>query len=58
MVLSLPGTRPGLYSVGLAATFVILFIINAAVFLPARGGVAGSVGRHRATLGGERGQVE
>ena len=37
MVLSLPGTRLGWYSVGLAATFVLLFIVNAAVFLPAPG---------------------
>jgi hypothetical protein len=37
MVFSLPGTRLGWYSVGLAATFVILFVINSAVFLPAPG---------------------
>ena len=37
MVFSLPGTRLGWYSVGLAATFLVLFIINAAVFLPAPG---------------------
>ncbi|HET7270445.1 MAG TPA: hypothetical protein VFI90_05095 [Rubrobacter sp.] len=40
MVLSLPGTRLGWYSVGLAATFVVLFIVNAAVLLPAPGVVA------------------
>ena len=34
---SLPSTRLGWYSVGLAAAFVVLFIVNAAVFLPAPG---------------------
>lgn len=34
-VLSLPKTRLGWWSVGLAATFVALFIINATVFMPA-----------------------
>jgi hypothetical protein len=34
---SLPSTRLGWWSVGLAAAFVILFIINAAVFLPSPG---------------------
>jgi hypothetical protein len=37
MVFSLPGTRLGWYSVGLAAAFVVLFIVNAAVLLPAPG---------------------
>ena len=37
---SLPSTRLGWYSVGLTAAFVILFIINTAVFLPAPGVVA------------------
>ena len=37
MVFSLPGTRLGWYSVGLAAAFVALFIVNAAVLLPAPG---------------------
>lgn len=37
MVFSLPGTRLGWYSVGLAAGFVVLFIVNAAVLLPAPG---------------------
>ena len=37
MGFSLPGTRLGWFSVGLAATFVVLFIINTAVFLPAPG---------------------
>ena len=37
MGFSLPSTRLGWYSVGLAATFVILFMINAAVLLPAPG---------------------
>ena len=40
MGFSLPSTRLGWYSVGLAATFVVLFMINAAVFLPAPGVVA------------------
>ena len=40
MVSSLPSTRLGWYSVGLTAAFVILFIINTAVFLPAPGVVA------------------
>ena len=40
MVFSLPGTRLGWYSVGLAAAFVVLLIINAAVFLPEPGVVA------------------
>jgi hypothetical protein len=34
---SRPSTRLGWYSVGLAAAFVVLFIINAAVLLPAPG---------------------
>lgn len=34
-VVSLPKTRLGWYSVGLAAAFVVLFKVNAAVFLPA-----------------------
>jgi hypothetical protein len=33
-VLSMPRTRLGRWSVGLAATFLILFIINQAVFIP------------------------
>jgi len=37
MIFSLPGTRLGWYSVGLAAAFVGLFIVNAAVLLPAPG---------------------
>lgn len=37
MVFSRPSTRLGWWSVGLAATFVILFMVNAAVFLPAPG---------------------
>ena len=37
MAFSLPSTRLGWYSVGLAAMFVVLFMINAAVFLPAPG---------------------
>jgi hypothetical protein len=40
MGFSLPSTRLGWYSVGLAATFVVLFMINAAVLLPAPGVVA------------------
>ena len=40
MVFSLPGTRLGWYSVGLAAAFVVLFMVNATVFLPAPGVVA------------------
>jgi hypothetical protein len=36
---SRPSTRLGWYSVGLAAAFVVLFIINAALFLPAPGAV-------------------
>jgi hypothetical protein len=40
IVLSLPRTRLGWYSVGLEATFVVLFIFNLAVFLPAPGVVA------------------
>jgi hypothetical protein len=32
-----PSTRLGWWSVGLAAAFVLLFFINAAVFLPAPG---------------------
>jgi hypothetical protein len=34
---TLPSTRLGWYSVDLTAAFVILFIINAAIFLPAPG---------------------
>jgi heme/copper-type cytochrome/quinol oxidase subunit 3 len=37
MVLSRPSTRLGWWSVGLAAAFVMLFVINAAVLLPAPG---------------------
>ena len=37
MVLSRPSTRLGWWSVVLATAFVILFIINASVFLPALG---------------------
>lgn len=37
MGFSLPSTRLGWYSVGLAVTFVVLFMINAAVLLPAPG---------------------
>jgi hypothetical protein len=37
MGFSLPSTRLGWYSIGLAATFVVLFMINAAVLLPAPG---------------------
>lgn len=33
MAFSFPSTRLGWYSVGLAATFVLLFIINATVFM-------------------------
>ncbi|MBI2976565.1 MAG: hypothetical protein HYY33_06400, partial [Chloroflexi bacterium] len=33
-ILGWPGTRLGWWSVGLAATFVVLFIINATVFMP------------------------
>ena len=40
MVFSLPGTRLGWYSVGLAAAFVVLFMVNAAVLLPAAGVLA------------------
>ena len=36
-LLSLPKTHLGWFSVGLAATFVVLFTVNAAVFLPAPG---------------------
>ena len=32
-ILSWPGTRAGWWSVGLAATFVVLMIINGAVFM-------------------------
>ena len=37
IVLSRPSTRLGWWSVGLAASCVMLFIINAAMFLPAPG---------------------
>ena len=37
MVSSLPSTQLGWWSVGLAAAFVVLLIINAAVFLPSPG---------------------
>jgi hypothetical protein len=37
VVLSLPSTRLGWWSVGLSSSFVILFILNAAVLLPAAG---------------------
>ena len=36
-ILSPPTTRLGWYSVGLAAAFVVLFVVNAAVLLPAPG---------------------
>jgi hypothetical protein len=35
--LSLPNTKLGWWSVGLSASFLILFIVNAAVLLPAPG---------------------
>jgi hypothetical protein len=38
--LSQPSTRLGWWSVGLASAFVVLFIINASVLLPAPGVVA------------------
>lgn len=37
VLLSLPSTRLGWWSVGLAAAFVVVFVINAAVLLPAAG---------------------
>ena len=37
MFLSLPSTRLGWWSVGLTSSFVIMFIINASVLLPAPG---------------------
>jgi hypothetical protein len=37
---SLPKTHFGWFSVGLAAAFVVLFMVNATVFLPAPGVVA------------------
>jgi hypothetical protein len=39
IVLSRPSTRLGWWLVGLAAAFVMLFVINAALFLPAPGAV-------------------
>lgn len=33
-ILGWPGTRLGWWSVGLAATFVVLYILNATVFMP------------------------
>jgi len=35
-----PGTRPGWWAVGLAAAFVVMFMINSTVFMPAYQGAA------------------
>ena len=37
MFLSLPNTKLGWWSVGLSASFVVMFVVNAAVLLPAPG---------------------
>jgi len=51
-LLSLPMTHLGWFSVGLAARFVVLLTVNAAVFLPAPGIVPWreALSRHRAAI--------